>query len=198
MTDLPVRLPDPQRFLTDQMAALQRTLPATIAGNLLLAAVLAWALQGAVPAWVLRATRRRPLTARNAPRRAAAAVRSAGVLGLVWTGGILLLWPAGDASLPQRVLLVFLVAGVSSGELHSLSPHLPTFTAFFVPTVAAVALAALRAGGPTFQAVAGGGRSWSKDHDGRHSRIGVRRPLCSCAASWAQCRVFAMAGRPRR
>ena len=173
MTDLPVQLPDPQRFLTDQMAAVQRTLPATIAGNLLLAAVLAWALQGAVPAsglalwvglvalhcaanvWVLRATRRRPLTARNAPRRAAAAVRSAGVLGLVWAGGILLLWPAGDASLPQRFLLVFLVAGVSSGALHSLSPHLPTFTAFFVPTVAAVALAALREGGPTFQAVAG-------------------------------------------
>ena len=173
MFDLPARLPDPQRLLIDQMAAVQRTLPATIAGNLLLAAVLAWALQGAVPAaglalwvglvvlhcaanvWVLRATRRRPLTARNAPRRAAAAVRSAGVLGLVWAGGILLLWPAGDASLPQRFLLVFLVAGVSSGALHSLSPHLPTFTAFFVPTVAAVALAALREGGPIFHAVAG-------------------------------------------
>ena len=173
MTDVPARLPDPQRLLIDQMAAVQRTLPATIAGNLLLAAVLAGALEGTVPAtglalwvglvalhcaanvWVLRATRRRPLTARNAPRRAAAAVRSAGVLGLVWAGGILLLWPVGDASLPQRFLLVFLVAGVSSGALHSLSPHLPTFTAFFVPTVAAVALAALREGGPTFQAVAG-------------------------------------------
>ncbi len=173
MTDVPARLPDPQRLLIDQMAAVQRTLPATIAGNLLLAAVLAGALEGTVPAtglalwvglvalhcavnvWVLRATRRRPLTARNAPRRAAAAVRSAGALGLVWAGGILLLWPVGDASLPQRFLLVFLVAGVSSGALHSLSPHLPTFTAFFVPTVAAVALAALREGGPTFQAVAG-------------------------------------------
>ena len=173
MTDVPARLPDPQRLLIDQMAAVQRTLPATIAGNLLLAAVLAGALGGTVPAaglalwvglvalhcaanvWVLLATRRRPLTSRNAPRRAAAAVRSAGVLGLVWAGGILLLWPVGDASLPQRFLLVFLVAGVSSGALHSLSPHLPTFTAFFVPTVAAVALAALREGGPTFQAVAG-------------------------------------------
>lgn len=173
MSDLLARRPDSQRLLIDQMAAVQRTLPATIAGNLLLAAVLAWALQGAVSAtglawwvglvalhcaanvWVLRATRRRPLTARNAPRRAAAAVRSAGVLGLVWAGGILLLWPVGDASLPQRFLLVFLVAGVSSGALHSLSPHLPTFTAFFVPTVAAVALAALREGDPTFQAVAG-------------------------------------------
>ena len=173
MSDLPANLPDRQRLLIDQMAAVQRTLPATIAGNLLLAAVLAWALQGVVPAqglvlwvglvalhcaanvWVLRATRQRPLTARNAPRRAAAAVRSAGVLGLVWAGGILMLWPVGDASLPQRFLLVFLVAGVSSGALHSLSPHLPTFTAFFVPTVAAVALAALREGGPVFQAVAG-------------------------------------------
>lgn len=173
MSDLPARLPDPQRLLIDQMAAVQRTLPATIAGNLLLAAVLAWALQGAVPAtglalwvglvalhcaanvWALRATLRRPLSARNAPRRAAAAVRSAGVLGMVWAGGILMLWPVGDASLPQRFLLVFLVAGVSSGALHSLSPHLPTFTAFFVPTVAAVALAALREGGPIFHAVAG-------------------------------------------
>ena len=173
MTDRPARLPDAQRLLIDQLAAVQRTLPATIAGNLLLAAMLAVALHGTVPAiglslwvglvalhcaanvWVLRATRARPLTARNAPRRAAAAVRSAGVLGLVWAGGILLLWPVGDASLPQRFLLVFLVAGVSSGALHSLSPHLPTFTAFFVPTVAAVALAALREGGPTFQAVAG-------------------------------------------
>ena len=173
MSDLPARLPDPQRLLIDQMAAVQRTLPATIAGNLMLAAGLVWALHGAVPVaglalwvslvvlhcavnvWVLRATRRRPLTARNAPRRAAAAVRSAGVLGLVWASGILLLWPVGDASLPQRFLLVFLVAGVSSGALHLLSPHLPTFTAFFVPTVAAVALASLREGGPTFQAVAG-------------------------------------------
>ena len=173
MSDLPARLPDPQRLLIDQMAAVQRTLPATIAGNMLMAAGLVWALHGAVPVaglalwvslvvlhcavnvWVLRATRRRPLTARNAPRRAAAAVRSAGVLGLVWASGILLLWPVGDASLPQRFLLVFLVAGVSSGALHLLSPHLPTFTAFFVPTVAAVALASLREGGPTFQAVAG-------------------------------------------
>ena len=109
--------PDTLRLLADQITAVQRTLPATIAGNLLLAAVLAWALRGVVPAgglalwvacvvvhcvanaWVLNATRKRATTPRNAPRRAAAAVRSAGVLGLVWAGGILWLWPAGEAAL---------------------------------------------------------------------------------------------------
>ena len=164
---------DPSQLLADQIAAVQRTLPATVAGNLLLAAVLGWvlhdsaspvalwvwggllALHCAANGWVIAATRRRPVTPRNAARRARAGVRSALVLGLVWAGGILVLWPAGDAALPQKFLLVFLVAGVSSGALHSLSPHLPTFTAFFVPTVAAVALAAAREGGAVFQAVAG-------------------------------------------
>ena len=173
MTAEPSPTDDSQRLLVDQVAAVQRTLSATVAGNLLLAAVLTWALQGVVPApglalwvglvalhclanvWVLRTTRRRPLHPRNAARRAAAGVRSAAVLGLLWAGGIWWLWPEGDAALPQRFLLVFLVAGVSSGALHSLAAHLPMFTAFFVPTVAAVALAALREGGPLFHAVAG-------------------------------------------
>ena len=162
-----------RRLLVDQMAAVQRTLLATVAGNLLLGVVVVWALRGDVPVlalavwatllalhcaanlWVIVATRRRPVTLRNAGPRARAAVRSALVLGLVWAGGILVLWPAGEAALPQKFLLVFLVAGVSSGALHSLSAHLPTFTAFFVPTVSAVAVAALREGGPVFQAVAG-------------------------------------------
>ena len=164
---------DTSQLLADQIAAVQRTLPATVVGNLLLAAVLAWALHGsvsspalglwmgllalhcAVNGWVIAATRRRPVTQRNAPRRARAGVRSALVLGLVWAGGILILWPAGDAALPQKFLLVFLVAGVSSGALHSLSPHLPTFTAFFVPTMVSVALAAALDGGAVFEAVAG-------------------------------------------
>jgi len=162
-----------QRLLVDQMAAVQRTLLATVAGNLLLGVVVVWALRNDVPVWALAiwatllalhcaanlwvivATRKRPVTLRNAGPRARAAVRSALVLGLVWAGGILALWPAGEAALPQKFLLVFLVAGVSSGALHSLSAHLPTFTAFFVPTVSAVAVAALREGGPVFQAVAG-------------------------------------------
>jgi len=164
---------DASQLLADQIAAVQRTLPATVAGNLLLAAVLAWALHGsvssaalglwvgllalhcAVNGWVIAATRQRPVTPRNAARRARAGVRSALVLGLVWAGGILGLWPDGDGALAQKFLLVFLVAGVSSGALHSLSPHLPTFTAFFVPTVLAVALAAALDGGAVFQAVAG-------------------------------------------
>ena len=142
-----------RRLLVDQMTAVQRTLLATVAGNLLLCVVVVWALRGAVPVlalaawatllalhcaanlWVIAATRKRPVTLRNAGPRARAAVRSALVLGLVWAGGILGLWPAGEAALPQKFLLVFLVAGVSSGALHSLSAHLPTFTAFFVPTV---------------------------------------------------------------
>ena len=160
-------------LLADQVAAVQRTLPATVAGNLLLAALVAWALQGHAPAlalaawagllslhcaanvWVISATRNRPVTPRNATRRARACVRSALVLGLLWAGGILWLWPAADAALPQKFLLVFLVAGVSSGALHSLSALLPAFSAFFVPTVSAVAVAALREGGPVFLAVAG-------------------------------------------
>ncbi len=162
-----------RRLLVDQMAAVQRTLLATVGGNLLLGVVVVWALHGDVPVlalaawatllalhcaanlWVIVATRRRPVTLRNAGLRSRAAVRSALVLGLVWAGGILGLWPAGEAALPQKFLLVFLVAGVSSGALHSLSAHLPTFTAFFVPTVSAVAVAALLEGGPVFQAVAG-------------------------------------------
>ena len=162
-----------QRLLVDQMAAVQRTLLATVAGNLLLGGVVVWALHGDVQVlalaiwatllalhcaanlWVILATRQRPVTLRNAGPRARAAVRSALVLGLVWAGGILGLWPTADAALPQKFLLVFLVAGVSSGALHSLSAHLPTFTAFFVPTVLAVAVAALLEGGPVFHAVAG-------------------------------------------
>jgi len=164
---------DSALLLADQVVAVQRTLPATVAGNLLLAALVAWALQGHAPSvalavwvgllalhcaanvWVIAATRHRPVTPRNAPRRARAGVRSALVLGLVWAGGILVLWPADDAALPQKFLLVFLVAGVSSGALHSLSALLPAFTAFFAPTVSAVAVAALREGGPVFVAVAG-------------------------------------------
>ncbi|MBN8492073.1 MAG: hypothetical protein J0M00_11695 [Burkholderiales bacterium] len=160
-------------LLADQVAAVQRTLPATVVGNLLLAALVVWALQGHVPVaalaawvgllalhcaanvWVIAATRRRPVTPRNAHRRARAGMRSALVLGLVWAGGILMLWPVADAALPQKFLLIFLVAGVSSGALHSLSALLPAFTAFFVPTVSAVAVAALREGGPVFLAVAG-------------------------------------------
>ena len=144
-------------LLADQVAAVQRTLPATVAGNLLLAALAGWALHGHAPAvalatWagllslhcaanvgVFSATHDRPVTARNAARRARAGVRSALVLGLLWAGGILWLWPAADAALPQKFLLVFLVAGVSSGALHSLSALLPAFSAFFVPTVSAVA-----------------------------------------------------------
>ena len=162
-----------RRLLVDQMTAVQRTLLATVAGNLLLGVVVIWALRSVVPVlalviwatllalhcaanlWVIAATRKRPVTLRNAGPRARAAVRSALVLGLVWAGGILALWPAGVAALPQKFLLVFLVAGVSSGALHSLSAHLPTFTAFFVPTVSAVAVAALLEGGPVFDAVAG-------------------------------------------
>ena len=164
---------DASQLLADQIAAMQRTLPATVAGNLLLAAVLAWALHGSVSAaalalwgallalhcavngWVIATTRRRHVTPRNASRRARAGVRSALVLGMIWAGGILFLWPAGEGTLPQKFLLVFLVAGVSSGALHSLSAHLPTFTAFFVPTVAAVALAAALDGGAVFKAVGG-------------------------------------------
>ena len=104
---------------------------------------------------VISATHDRPVTARNAARRARAGVRSALVLGLLWAGGILWLWPAADAALPQKFLLVFLVAGVSSGALHSLSALLPAFSAFFVPTVSAVAVAALCEGGPVFLPVAG-------------------------------------------
>ena len=164
---------DSAQLLADQLAAVQRTLPATVVGNLLLAALVAWALQGHAPwgalatwvgllalhcaanIWVIAATRHRPVTPRNAPRRARAGARSALVLGLVWAGGILVLWPTADAALPQKFLLVFLVAGVSSGALHSLSALLPAFTAFFVPTVSAVAIAALREGGPVFLPVAG-------------------------------------------
>lgn len=161
------------QLLADQVAAVQRTLPATVAGNLLLAALVAWALRGLVPSaalaawvglvvlhcaanvWVIAATRHRPVSPRNAPRRARAGVRSALVLGLIWAGGILVLWPAAEAALAQKFLLVFLVAGVSSGALHSLSALLPAFTAFFVPTVSAVAVAAVREGGPVFLPVAG-------------------------------------------
>ncbi len=164
---------DSAQLLADQVAAVQRTLPATVAGNLLLAALVAWALRGLVPSaalaawvglvalhcaanvWVIAATRNRPVSPRNAPRRARAGVRSALVLGLVWAGGILVLWPAAEAALAQKFLLVFLVAGVSSGALHSLSALLPAFTAFFVPTVSAVAVAAVREGGPVFLPVAG-------------------------------------------
>lgn len=164
---------DADVLLADQVAAVQRTLPATVAGNLLLAALVGWALQGHAPgralaawaallalhcaanAWVIAATRHRPVTPRNARRRAHAGVRSALVLGLLWAGGVLWLWPADDAALPQKFLLVFLVAGVSSGALHSLSALLPAFSAFFVPTVSAVAVAALREGGPVFLAVSG-------------------------------------------
>lgn len=164
---------DPARLLVDQVVAIQRTLPVTVAGTLLLGAVVVWALHGLVPAiglavwgallvlhcaanvWVIAVTRHRPVSLRNARRRARAGVRSAFMLGCIWAVGILALWPAADGALPQKLLLVFLVAGVSSGALHSLSTHLPTFTAFFVPTVAAVAGAALREGGEVFLAVAG-------------------------------------------
>lgn len=164
---------DNGRLLADQISAIQRTLVPTVAGNLLLGLLVGWALHRHVPSaglaawlvllavhcafniWTIRAARNRPVTPRNASRRAAAAVRSAAALGIIWAGGILALWPEGPEALPERFLLAFLVAGVSSGALHSLSAHLPTFTAFFVPTVAAVALSSLLEGGKVFLSMAG-------------------------------------------
>lgn len=152
--------------LADQVRTLQSTLVSTVLGNLVLGVVVLVALRNSVTLWVgvawagalashcalnlhvARTLRARPVSARNAARRAHAAVTSAAALGVIWASGLLLLWP--KASTQLQFLLVFLVAGVSSGALHSLAAHLPTFQAFFWPCMVAVVLACLREGTEVF------------------------------------------------
>lgn len=68
---------------------------------------------------------------------AARAVVGAWAAGLLWGGGVFWLYPTG--SLVGEVYVLLVVAGMLAGAVSSLTPYLPAFNGFFIPTSLGVA-----------------------------------------------------------
>ncbi len=145
-------VPRAQLVLAEQVATLYRNLPLVLAGNVLMAPLLAAALPATVPlgtriawvaaVWLQTAVRAGLLAAyqRAAPRPADArrwsryATWGSLAGGLAWgAAGIVLYVPD---QLLYQLLLLFVLIGMGSSAVYALTPHLPTFHAFLLPSIA--------------------------------------------------------------
>lgn len=136
-------------LLPEQVRLLSAGLPAAVTGNLLVAAVTAWLLWGAVPAdgllaWVALlagaqlsrlalfvAIRRAPQACES--RRWRTLLRAAALLGgLAWGALPVFLFPA---ELPLQVFLPFVAAGITGAALAALSPDRVSVLLFSVPVL---------------------------------------------------------------
>ncbi len=146
------------RVLCDQADLLQANVPGNMAGSTSAALVAAWMLSDGLPsaaiAWWIAAqlvlsalalvaawrVHLRPTTQRNAARRVSAAARGSLLFGLLWSAGVFLLWQPGQFE--RQVLLMFLIAGLTSGALHAQMASHKAFLAFFVPCLLSVLICA--------------------------------------------------------
>jgi two-component system, sensor histidine kinase len=152
-----------QRVLADQVNAVQANVGLVMWGNMAVAAMCAWMLQGAsspvlLAAWLVaqlvnglfnlwaaQRIAKRPASVRNAPRRAALIVRTCLISGVLWMLGVILLWTPERFDL--QVLLMFMLTGLTGTALHSLHAYQPGYLAFLLPCLLGVQIATLQHGG---------------------------------------------------
>lgn len=162
-TDLWEAVPRATLVRAEQTAALYRNTPMVLAGNVLMACLLAFILPQAIPAlvrgmWlaaiiVLCAGRFALWFAYRwvqpppggAARWSVWSAWGSAVAGAVWGIGAFVLFVPGQIDF--QLLLLFVLIGMGSASVYSLTPFIPAFYAFFLPSIIAAGVVFAREGG---------------------------------------------------
>lgn len=91
--------------------------------------------------WFGLRSRRVPTSAQNAGQRLRNSVMFSLISGLLWGGGVLMLWMPGNFE--KQLIVIFFIVGMASGSMHALNAYLPSFFSFLVPCVGSVIVASL-------------------------------------------------------
>ena len=79
--------------------------------------------------------------ASNAKWRLRALSISSLISGLLWMGGVVLMWAPGNFE--SQLMVIFIAFGMASVSLHALNAHLPAFYCFFIPCISSIPLISL-------------------------------------------------------
>ncbi len=161
--DQPDALQRATRVRAEQIVALYRNTPMVLAGNVLMACLLVFILPPAismdVKALWLAATitqcvgrlvlwivyrRRQPLPS-DAAQWGVWSAWGSGTAGTVWGVGAFALFVPGQIDF--QLLLLFVLIGMGSASVYSLTPFIPAFYAFFLPSIIAAGVVFVREGG---------------------------------------------------
>ncbi|HET9598368.1 MAG TPA: ATP-binding protein [Anaeromyxobacteraceae bacterium] len=161
----PLADPIAARVRAQAVGQLYARLPVALATVVVNAALVAWVLRRetewtALAGWFAalfalsvgrllcwEGHRQRPATPETAGRWASLFTAGALANGLVWGSSALLF--LDGVGLPGRVLLAFVLGGMSAGAAASCAPHLPAFAAFTVPALAPMVVRLVASGEDT-------------------------------------------------
>ena len=116
----------------------------TIPQHFLLTWLLVQIVFNAAYLWFGLYSKKTPTNAQNASQRLRHNLIFSLISGLLWGGGVLMLWMPD--SFEKQMIVIFFILGMASGAMHALNAYLPSFFSFLIPCVGSVIVASLWAG----------------------------------------------------
>lgn len=112
-----------------------------VSQSLLLTWLAAQLIFNAGHLWFGLRSRRVPTNAQNAGQRLRHSVIFSLISGLLWGGGVFIMWMPDNFE--RQLIVIFFIVGMASCSMHALNAYLASFFSFLVPCVGSVIVASL-------------------------------------------------------
>ena len=150
------------KVLIDQAKSLEASLVSSRIGSTFIALLAVWVFRDHIPQfflliwliaqlvfnggylWFGLRSRQIPTNAQNAGQRLRNNLIFSLISGLLWGGGVLMMWL--PENFEKQMIVIFFIVGMASGAMHALNAYLPSFFSFLFPCVGSVIVASLWSG----------------------------------------------------